>query len=70
MRRALVIIDYQNDFVTGSLGSDDAKALESVLHSHVSDSLARGEDVYFTKDTHGDDYAPPMRAGISLSLTA
>lgn len=57
MRRALVIIDYQNDFVTGSLGSDDAKALESVLHSHVSDFLARGEDVYFTKDTHGDDYA-------------
>lgn len=31
MRELLVVIDYQNDFVTGALGNPAAAALEPVL---------------------------------------
>lgn len=56
MKNALVVVDYQVDFVTGSLGSQDAVDIEPALRSRVERAFADGEDVYFTKDTHGPDY--------------
>lgn len=56
MRKALVVVDYQNDFVSGSLGSADAAAIERPLFERVERAFGDGEDVYFTKDTHGPDY--------------
>ncbi|MCQ2079795.1 MAG: cysteine hydrolase [archaeon] len=55
MRRALVVVDYQNDFVTGPLGGSDARGIESALHDRVSRALSSGEDVFFTMDTHDAD---------------
>lgn len=31
MKKLLIVIDYQNDFVTGSLGSQQALALEQPI---------------------------------------
>jgi len=52
MRKALVVIDYQVDFVSGSLGGADAVSIESALFERVSEALVSGETVIFTKDTH------------------
>lgn len=54
--RALVVVDYQNDFVTGTLGSDDAVAIEDAVCGRISEYLESGDDVYLTKDTHCTDY--------------
>ena len=54
--RALVVVDYQNDFVDGSLGSQDAVIIGDAVCDRISDHLASGDDVFFTRDTHGPDY--------------
>ena len=52
-KRYLIVIDIQNDFVTGSLGTPEAEAI-------VEPATAKARDfdgeVVFTKDTHGEDY--------------
>ena len=56
MKELLVVIDYQNDFVTGALGNPAAAALEDGIAARVEETLARGGRVLFTRDTHGEDY--------------
>ena len=57
MKKALVVVDYQKDFVDGALGSEDALALEDPLFRRVSKAFDDGEAVFFTMDTHGPDYS-------------
>lgn len=54
--RALVVVDYQNDFVDGSLGSPGAAAVEDAICARIREYLAAGDPVILTRDTHGPDY--------------
>lgn len=56
MKKLLVVVDYQNDFVTGSLGFEAAKTLEEGIYSKVDATLQQGGYVIFTRDTHPEDY--------------
>ena len=56
MQNFLIVVDMQNDFVTGALGSADAQAIVEKVVNRVKDADAFGEIVIFTRDTHGDDY--------------
>ncbi|MCL2032145.1 MAG: cysteine hydrolase [Methanomassiliicoccaceae archaeon] len=56
MPRALVVVDYQTDFVTGSLGSPHAEAIEKNIVSKIEEYLCSGGKVFFTMDTHDQDY--------------
>jgi len=56
MPRALVVVDYQVDFVTGSLGSPYAEAIEGNIVSKIKEYLGSGGKVFFTMDTHNSDY--------------
>ena len=56
MRQVLVVVDYQNDFVTGALANPAAQALEQGIVQKVQAVLAVGGRVLFTRDTHGEDY--------------
>ena len=49
----LIVVDMQNDFVTGCLGSEAAQAVVSRIEDEI-----KGFDgkVIFTMDTHGEDY--------------
>ena len=49
----LVVVDMQNDFVNGALGSADAKAIVENVARKIKNW--RGEVVY-TKDTHYNNY--------------
>ena len=51
--KELIIIDVQNDFVDGSLGSKEAQAMIPHLLEKVKDYKG---DVIFTKDTHPKNY--------------
>ena len=56
MKKALIVVDYQNDFVGGSLGFPGAEALERPICDKIREYKKHGWDVIFTYDTHGEDY--------------
>ena len=51
--KVLVVVDMQNDFVFGSLGSENAQNIVKGLVKYVSNFDGK---VYFTRDTHKSDY--------------
>ena len=54
MRKILVVIDMQNDFIDGALGTKEA---EAIVDNVVAKTKAYPkQDVYATKDTHDADY--------------
>lgn len=54
--KVLVVVDMQNDFVTGSLGTKEALEIVPNVKCKVEEYLKNGDAVFFTKDTHWDDY--------------
>ena len=56
MKKLLVVIDYQNDFVNGSLGFKKAEELEEGIYKKVKKYLSEGAIVVFTQDTHSKEY--------------
>lgn len=56
MKKLLVVIDYQNDFVNGALGFEKAETLESSIYNKVKTFLKDGSNVVFTYDTHNEEY--------------
>lgn len=53
-KRLLIVVDAQNDFITGSLGSPEAVEAAENVKSLVGKwyKHGEGEDIYFTQDTH------------------
>ncbi len=49
----LIVVDMQNDFITGSLGSAQAAAIVSAVVEKVK---SYDGTVIFTRDTHGENY--------------
>lgn len=56
MTRCLIVVDYQNDFVSGALGFPGAEQLDSLIAAKIKKYRANGDTVVFTFDTHGEDY--------------
>lgn len=54
--KALVVVDYQNDFVNGSLGFEGAELLEPLIVERIAEYRRQGGRIIFTFDTHGEDY--------------
>ena len=54
MRKILVVIDMQNDFISGVLGTNEAQAIVVNVVRKIAQYPAG--DVFATQDTHGDDY--------------
>lgn len=52
----LLVIDMQNDFITGSLGTPEAVQIVPAVQQKIAQCRARGAVVIFTRDTHGKDY--------------
>lgn len=56
MKKVLIVVDMQNDFVTGSLGTKEAQEIVSNIKHKIDEYLKRGDEVFFTCDTHYEDY--------------
>lgn len=56
MKKLLVVVDYQKDFVDGALGFDKAKSLENGIYNKIRKYLNEGNKVLFTYDTHKENY--------------
>lgn len=56
MKKILIVVDYQKDFVTGSLGFPKAALLEKGICQKIEQYKQDGGEVVFTFDTHYDNY--------------
>lgn len=56
MKEALVVVDMQNDFLSGSLGSAEAVSVLPAVRKRIASARSTGATIVFTRDTHGDDY--------------
>lgn len=54
--KALVVVDYQVDFVNGALGFAGAEKLEPIILEKIENCRRNGGQVIFTLDTHGENY--------------
>lgn len=64
MQQILVVVDMQNDFVTGPLGTPEARTILPKVAEKVKNFPGR---VLFTRDTHEENY-PESREGKALPV--
>ena len=55
MQDILIVVDMQNDFIDGALGTAEAVAIVPKVAEKVRDFKGT---VIFTRDTHGENYMP------------
>ncbi len=54
MRKLLVVVDMQKDFIDGSLGTKEAEKIVDGVVEEIK--KYRTEDIFATRDTHTEDY--------------
>ena len=55
-KKLLVVVDMQNDFIGGALGTQEAQSILPAVRARIADARKEGEEVAFTRDTHGEEY--------------
>lgn len=54
--KVIVVVDMQNDFITGALGSAEAVKARDNLYDWMRDNVTEDDKVIFTRDTHYENY--------------
>ena len=54
--KVLIVVDMQNDFIDGVLGTREAVAIVPHVKKKIEAYRAEKKTVIFTRDTHGEDY--------------
>ena len=54
--KVLVVVDAQNDFITGLLGSEEAQFAVPAIAAKIDEYMNNTDLVVFTQDTHYDNY--------------
>lgn len=58
--KVLVVVDMQNDFITGSLGTPEAQAIVPNVKKKIEEAAKNGDLIIYTQDTHYYDYLDSM----------
>lgn len=56
MKNVLIVVDVQNDFVDGALGSKEAQAIIPDVKAKIEKYAKYGREILFTRDSHDGDY--------------
>ncbi len=56
MKRTLIVVDMQNDFIDMALGTKEAVAIVPGVKAKIQEYISRGDEVIFTRDTHQENY--------------
>ena len=56
MRQVLVVVDMQNDFISGSLGTKEAQDIVPLVAEKIKQYQLASQKVIYTRDTHTQDY--------------
>lgn len=54
--KTLIVVDMQNDFISGSLGSDEAKKIVKNVIKKIAFYRKNNHQIIFTRDTHDNNY--------------
>lgn len=55
-KRALIVVDVQNDFTTGALGTKEARQAIPFIEGLVSSFHRNGDRIIYTRDSHDYNY--------------
>ena len=56
MKKTLIVVDMQNDFIDMALGTKEAVAIVPKVKEKIQEYIQNGDEVIFTRDTHLEDY--------------
>lgn len=56
MKKLLIVVDMQNDFIDGALGTKEAQAILPNVKKKIEKYRKASNDVIFTRDTHEENY--------------
>lgn len=56
MKKTLIVVDMQNDFIDGSLGTKEAQAIVENVKKKIVQYKDAGDEIIFTRDTHQKNY--------------
>lgn len=56
MKKTLIVVDMQNDFIDMALGTKEAVAIVPKVKAKIADYIQKGYEVIYTRDTHLEDY--------------
>lgn len=68
MKKTLIVVDMQNDFIDMALGTKEAVAIVPNVISKIKSYIENGDEVIFTRDTHQSNYLETPE-GIKLPVT-
>ena len=54
--KILVVVDMQNDFIDGALGTPEAQAIVPKVAEKISEYEKAGHAIIYTRDSHKPDY--------------
>lgn len=66
-KKLLIVVDMQNDFVDGALGTKEAESIVLNVRDKMEEYRKAGNDIIFTRDTHFDNYLETQE-GRNLSV--
>lgn len=55
-KKTLIVIDMQNDFIDGALGTPEAVAIVENVKKRIKQYRDNDDEIIFTQDTHSDNY--------------
>ena len=56
MKKTLLVIDMQNDFIDMALGTKEAVSIVPKVKDKIKEYIQTGNEVIFTRDTHEENY--------------
>ena len=56
MKKTLIVIDMQNDFIDMALGTKEAVAIVPNVKAKIAEYAKNGDEIIFTRDTHFENY--------------
>ncbi len=56
MKKTLIVVDMQNDFIDGALGTKEAQMIVGNVKKKIAEYQERGDQIIFTRDTHQENY--------------
>lgn len=56
MKKILIVVDMQNDFIDGSLGTKEAVSIVPAVKKKIEEYRKNGDEIIFTADTHFENY--------------
>ena len=56
MKKTLIVVDMQNDFIDMALGTKEAVTIVPKVRAKIEEYAKNGDKIIFTRDTHFENY--------------